>query len=147
MTNDPPTLAEPGTAAASGRRPWALLLIACALAAGLWLALSADGAAAAAHEHLARAAADPDGAFLDCAPGFAPAPSLEAFRAFVATHPEWYQAERVRFSDRTAARDQVTLVGSAISSTGEAAPVEVELVKGADRWLIAYVGPRRQRGR
>lgn len=145
------------TAPAPTRRSPVLLLGAglVALVVGLVLASGvADGAAAAAQEHLALAAADPDGALARCAPGFRPAPTREerslwpatgpdqvgAFRAFVATHPEWYQAAAVRFTDRRAEGGRVTLSGAAISRAGEATPVEVVVVETDGVWRVASVG-------
>lgn len=119
-----------------------LFLFAAFLAVAIGVPLMLTGPAVdAARRHLADAGRDPTLAYGELASVARSATSEAEFKAFVAAHPEYYQAADLSFSNRSFENGLFVLSGTATAKDGTQVPIRVELVKEGEVVRVRYVGP------
>lgn len=70
---------------------------------------------------------------------FQKATSLESFRQFIHSYPIFSQHKSVRFIDRESNEDIGSLQAMVLTEQGNEIPVEYQLVKEGDKWLIEHI--------
>ncbi len=94
----------------------------------------------AARRHLTDAGRDPALAYVELASATKAATSEAEFKAFVADHPEYYQAADLTFSNRAFENGLFVLSGTATAKDGTSVPIRVELLKEGEVVRVRSVG-------